>query len=176
MRIVTGCLLLLTLAGCTSSEPVPVKTFVATSHEAIPRDGVEELAIDAVREYFDTSANIAADGGAGPERIAAVVTANWLPEEVAGFEALRALGASQLGTPLVTKIQVAAVRGIAAVTEVVLHVCTSMEGVAILTRDGDESDVPLGVSLLTVYVIPESGVFKVDAVEPWTEVTWCGEA
>ncbi len=176
MRIVLAGLLVVTLVGCTPSEPIPIQTVVAVSREAIPRDGVEELAIGAVRDYFDTSAIIAADGGTEPERIAAVVTANWLPEEVAGFEALRALGASQLGTPLVTKIEVAAIRGIAAVTEVVLHVCTSMDGVAILTSDDVESDVPLGVSLVTVYVVPESGVLKVDAVEPWTEVSWCGEA
>ena len=176
MRIVPACLLIVMLVGCTPSEPVPIQTVKAVSREAIPREGVEELAIEAVRDYFDTSAIIAADGGTEPERIATVVTANWLPEEVAGFEALRALGASQLGTPTVTKVEVTAIRGIAAVTEVVLHVCTSMDGVAIVTSDDVERGVPLGVSLVTVYVVPELGVLKVDAVEPWTEVTWCGEA
>jgi hypothetical protein len=168
--------LLLALAGCASTDQTPAPAPTVTADEAIERDGVEQLAIDAVGDYFAVSAEIAGDGGDDPDRIAEVVTSNWLPQEITGFAALRALGSSQAGVPEVTKIEVSAIRGIAAVTEVVLHACTSLDGVTIRTADGDETDVPLGTSLVTIYVVPEDGILKVDGVEPWTEVSWCAES
>jgi len=168
--------LLLALVGCASAERAPAPDPVASADEAIERDGVEQLAIDAVGDYFAVSAEIAGDGGEAPERIAQVVTSNWLTQELTGFTALRALGSSQAGVPEVTKIEVSAIRGIAVVTEVVLHACTSLDGVTIRTADGDETDVPIGTSLVTIYVVPEDGVLKVDGVEPRTELSWCAES
>jgi hypothetical protein len=175
MRI-CAIVLLLALAGCAPAEKTPAPAPTVTATEAVERDGVEQLAVDAVGDYFAASAEIAGDGGEDPDRIAEVVTSNWLPQELAGFAALRALGSSQAGVPEVTKIEVSAIRGIAAVTEVVLHACTSLDGVAIRTADGDETDVPLGTSLVTIYVVPEDGILKVDGVEPWTDVSWCAES
>ena len=165
--------LLLFLAGCSSANPVSVNSATPVASEAIPRDGVEELAIAAVHDYFAVSSQIASDGGAHPERIAAVVTPDWLPEELTGFHTLRALGSRQVGSPEVTRIEVAALRGIAAVSEVVVHACTALDGVTMTNVDGDESELPTGVSLVTVYLTPDDGVLKVDAVEPQMDVSWC---
>ena len=175
MRI-SAIVILLALAGCAPAEQTLAPAPTVTATEAVERDGVEQLAIDAVGDYFAVSAEIAGDGGEDPDRIAEVVTSNWLPQEITGFAALRALGSSQAGVPAVTKIEVSAIRGIAAVTEVVLHACTSLDGVTIRTADGDETNVPLGTSLVTIYVVPEDGILKVDGVEPWTDVSWCAES
>lgn len=141
--------------------------------ETVDRVGVEDRAIAAVTAYFDRSAEIAAEGGARPERIEDVVTAAWLSEELTGFDALRALGARQVGKPVVTRIEVSAIRGISAVTEIVLHACTETSAVQIRTSDGLESPAGAGVSRVTVYVVPERGVLKVDNVNAWADVSWC---
>ena len=172
MRIGILCVALV-LGGCAPvAGPTPVVT--TTPAESLPADGIEELALAAVNRYFAVSTEVAADGGANPDRIAEAVTDSWLPEELSGFDALRALGASQVGSPTVTKMEVAAVRGIAAVTEVVVYACTTTDGVTIRTDD-TETDAPAGLSLVTVYVVPENGELQVDGVEPWTDVSWCAE-
>ena len=168
--------MVLVLAGCVAATPVPADTTTPIETEAIPRDGIEDLAVSATEDYFAVSAAIAADGGEQPERIATVVTPNWLPEELTGFETLRALGSHQVGTPEVTRIEVSAIRGIAAVTEVVVHACTALGEVTIVNDDGDESAAPPGISLVTVYLMPDGGVLKVDAVEPKADVSWCAES
>jgi hypothetical protein len=165
----------LLLAGC-SSPSISIAPVTAPPIETIPADGVDELALEAVRDYLDASATIAADGGANPERIGAVVTESWLPQELAGFETLRAMGSAQVGSPTVTKMEVAAVRGIAVVSEVVVHACTALDGVAIRSEDGTDVPVTAGTTLVTVYVVPVDGVLKVDGVEPWADASWCDEA
>lgn len=178
MRIVSMVLSVSLLAGCGAPGPIdavePAAGVVAV--ETVSRDGVEQRAIDAVTAYFDTSAKVAADGGGEPDRIATVVTANWLPEELAGFDTLRALGVSQVGAPVVTRIEVSAIRGIATVSEVVIHACTSLDDVTIRSADGAMTPAPTNFSLVTVYVVPEGGVLKIDGIEPWTDASWCVES
>ncbi len=172
MRLVALAFSLSVLTGCASAPVSPVATPPAPA-ETIPRSGVEELAISAVEDYVSVSSAIAADGGVDPERIATVVTDRWRPEELAGFEMLRAMGSAQVGVPTVTRIEVAAVRGLAAVTEVILRACTDFGGVSVDTVEGEELDVPTTVALVTVYVKPARGVLKVDRVEPHKDASWC---
>lgn len=174
MRFTLSVATVLVLAGCVTPS-IPTTAVSTPPTETISADGVDELALGAVRDYLDASAVIAADGGVNAERIGAVVTESWLPHELAGFEALRAMGSEQVGAPIVTKMEVAAVRGIAAVSEVVVHACTALDGVAIRTDDGTDVPVTAGTTLVTVYVVPVDGVLKVDGVEPWADATWCDE-
>ncbi|MFM6967397.1 MAG: hypothetical protein ACKOWN_00445 [Microbacteriaceae bacterium] len=173
MRIVTLGVALVLLSGCAATPPVEPTPPISTSVETIPRDGVEELAITAVTNYFRTSAVVAADGGADPDRIAHVVTARWLPNEIAGFATLGELGTRQVGAPTITKIEATSIRGIAAVSEVVVHVCTALDGVAVVSDDFGEDLTPDGTTLVSVFVVPEDGVMKVDGVQPWADSTWC---
>lgn len=178
MRIVVIGLVALGLSGCSveSARLDIVPAVTAPAAEAVPREGVEQRAIDAVTVYLQTSAEIAADGGERPERIGDVVTVNWLPEELVGFESLRALGVTQIGAPLLTRTEVAAIRGIAQVTEVVVHACTTLTGVTVRTNAGIDVPTQPSTSLVTVYVVPENGVLKVDGIEPWADTTWCDAA
>lgn len=172
MRLLALALALSVLTGCATASVAPAASPPALS-ETIERNGVEERAIAAVKDYVSVSSAIAADGGVDPERIATVVTDRWLPEELAGFETLRAMGSSQVGIPAVTRIEVAAVRGIAVVTEVILRACTDFGEVSVDSAEGEEHDVPTTVALVTVYVKPVDGVLKVDRVEPHTDASWC---
>lgn len=162
------------LAGCAgpiepSSAPAPSVPVA----ESISPKGIEGKAEQAVGDYFAMSAAVAADGGADPDRMGDVVTKAWLKQEKAGFAALQEMGTAQSGVPEVTKMSVTATRGIASVTEVVVHTCTSMVGVGIITEDGEELPVDSSLALLTVYLVPVDGVLKVDAVEPRQDTTWC---
>lgn len=165
----------LVLSGCSAEQATEV-IVPAPVVDTMSVDGIDELAFDAFRRYLAVSAAIAADGGTHPERIADVVTAAWLPEELSGFQTLTAMGAAQVGSPVVTKIEVAAVRGIAAVSEVIVHACTAFDGVAIRSGDGTDVPVTAGTTLVTVYVVPVDGVLRVDGVEPWADASWCDEA
>ena len=163
------------LGGCSGPSVPAVPAPISSAVETVPREGVEELALTAVSDYVALSSVIAGDGGANSERIADVVTVGWLPNELAGFETLRAMGTTQVGAPIITKIEATAIRGIAAVSEVVVHACTALDGVSVVSDEFTEDPVPNGVALITVYVVPEDGVLKVDGVEPWEDVSWCAE-
>lgn len=175
MRVFVICLVGLVLSGCSTVAPEnnqPPQTQVA---ETLPREGIEELAIEAVDDYFAVSAVVASDGGNRPERIAEVVTEQWLTEEINGFDALQAMGSRQTGVPVVSKIAVSAVRGIAAVTEVVLHACTTFDDVSVTLAEGENIDAPVGLSLVTIYLVPEDGTLQVDGITPWADTSWCAE-
>ena len=176
MRLVVLFLSLFVLGGCSTATVAVVPAPISSPVETIARDGVEEAAVSAVTDYFDVSTRIAGDGGVNPERIADVVTSDWLPNEIAGFDALHAMGTVQVGAPIITRIEATAVRGIAAVSEVVVHACTVLDGVSIVSDDITDDVVPNGVALVTVYVVPENGVLKVDGVEPWEDTSWCAES
>ena len=164
----------LLLAGCAGPvEPAKITTSVAPAAESISPKGIEAKAEQAVGDYFAMSAAVAADGGVNPDRLAGVVTKAWLKQEKAGFAALQEMGTAQTGVPEVTKLKVTATRGIATVTEVVVHACTSMAGVGIVTEDGEELPVDSSLALLTVYLVPVDGELKVDGIEPRQDTTWC---
>lgn len=176
MRLLSIGVALLALGGCASEPVPPVPATASTPGESIPRDGAEELALAAVTHYFAMSTEIAADGGVNPERIANVVTSDWLPNEIVGFETLQAMGTTQVGAPAITRIEATAVHGVAVVSEVVVHVCTALDGVSIVSDEFTDDSGPTGVALVTVYVVPEGGVMKVDGVEPWEDTSWCAES
>lgn len=170
------CLSVVALSGCATITPiVTAPPFVAQERqqETLSSDGAEALAEEAVRDYLAVSAAIAAAGGADYSAIDTVVSAAWRAEEVAGFEAISALGVEHRGAPAVTKIEVTAVAGIHRVTEATVHVCTSTYDVEVLDGDGEVLPVEPTVQLLTVYVVPLKGRFVVDGVEPWEDTTWC---
>ena len=173
MRTLPLAVIVMLLGGCAAAPAQPLPSTVAATVETVARDGAEDLAIAAVTGYFETSASVAADGGVQPERIARVVTERWLPNEMAGFETLRAMGTRQIGAPAIVKIEATAIRGIAVVSEVVVHVCTALDGVSVVSDQFTEDATPDGVTLVSVFVVPENGVMKVDGVQPWTDASWC---
>lgn len=176
MRLVVLVLSLFVLGGCSAEKVADVPAPISSPVETIARDGVEEAALTAVIDYFDVSAQIAGDGGVKPERIADVVTSEWLPNEIAGFETLQAMGTTQVGAPTITRIEATAVHGVSVVSEVVVHVCTALDGVSIVSDEFVDDSGPAGVTLVTVYVVPEGGMMKVDGVEPWEDTSWCAES
>ena len=176
MRLLSIGVALLALSGCASETVPSVPAAASTPGESIPRDGAEELALAAVTDYFAMSTAIATEGGMNPERIADVVTSDWLPNEIAGFETIEAMGTTQVGEPVITRIEATAVHGVAVVSEVVVHVCTALDGVSIVSDEFTDDSGPTGVALVTVYVVPEGGVMKVDGVEPWEDASWCAES
>ncbi|MFZ4505797.1 MAG: hypothetical protein ACOYNK_05545, partial [Microbacteriaceae bacterium] len=130
---------------------------------------------NAVRDYLEVSAAIAAAGGTDTRPLDGVVSETWLAEELAGFAAIREMGVAFRGAPTIVKIEVTALAGIAAVSEGTVHVCTALEGKAVVDDDGVALPVEPEFQRLSVSVVPRAGTFVVDAVEMWEDTSWCAQ-
>lgn len=169
-------MVILLLSGCTPSPVLDRATApAADSAESIPREGIDELARHSIVEYLRVSSEIAGDGGLDSGRIADVVTAEWAAHEETGFAAIRAMESVQRGTPTVSRFDIAAVRGVAEATEVIVYLCTSFDEVTVASPGHPAAPVATPVAFVTVYLVPQQGRLKVDAVTPQSDVSWCAE-
>jgi hypothetical protein len=168
----------LSLGGCQSVGDTPPSAPTSsnpTRGSEIPGDAAAELAEAAVREYLEVSSAIAAAGGENTDSIDDVVSAAWRDEELAGFRAISELGVIPQGTPALVKLEVAALAGVSSVSEAIVHVCTSTDGVAVIDNDGVALPVEPEVHRLTVFVVAHNERFVVDGVELEEDTSWCAE-
>lgn len=178
VRLVALTLTVLALGGCQPViDPTPSQPDYSApaSDSVVPGDVAADLAEAAVREYFAVSAAIAAAGGENTSAIDNVVSAAWRNEELAGFEAIRAMGVTPEGAPTLVRLEVAAMAGVTAVGEAIVHVCTSTDGVAVIDIDGMALPVEPEVHHLTVFVVAHDERFVVDGVEVVEDTSWCVE-
>jgi hypothetical protein len=86
------------LSGCVSAAPDPTPNAAATSKPVFESDAAALVAATkAYAAYLAMSDKISQEGGANPERIAPLVTPEWLDHEVSTAEALAKLGNHQVG-------------------------------------------------------------------------------
>jgi hypothetical protein len=178
VRLIALALTVLALGGCQPvGEPSPPQPDYSApaSDSVVPSDVAADLAEAAVREYFAVSAAIAAAGGEDTSAIDGVVSAAWRNEELAGFAAIREVGVTPEGAPSLFKLEVAAMAGVAAVGEAIVHVCTSTDGFAVIDNDGIALPVEPEVHHLTVFVVAQSERFVVDGVDVIEDTSWCAE-
>jgi hypothetical protein len=178
VRLIALALTVLALGGCQPvGEPSPPQPDYSApaSDSVVPSDVAADLAEAAVREYFAVSAAIAAAGGEDTSAMDGVVSAAWRNEELAGFAAIREMGVTPEGAPSLFKLEVAAMAGVAAVGEAIVHVCTSTDGFAVIDNDGIALPVEPEVHHLTVFVVAQSERFVVDGVDVIEDTSWCAE-
>ena len=86
------------VAGCLPLDPAPLPTIAPTG---TPLFSSDEEALAAAEEayaaYLAVSDQIAQEGGANPDRLAAYVTDEWLVNEVDAFTRLAETGRRQIG-------------------------------------------------------------------------------
>jgi len=86
------------LSGCLPPQPVLAPTADPTSTPIFASDGEALAAAEAAYgAYLAVSDQIAADGGADAERIAPLVTREWLPSELDAFAKFGLSGRRQVG-------------------------------------------------------------------------------
>ena len=177
-RLVVLSVAVLAVSGCQTSNPetrAPSSPSAPSLGETLPRESADELAENAVRDYLEVSAAIAATGGTDTRPLESLVSESWLPEELAGFAAIREMGVVFRGAPTIVKIEVTALAGITAVSEGTVHVCTALEGAAVVDDEGVALPVEPEFQRLSVSVVPRAGAFVVDAVEMWEDTSWCAQ-
>jgi hypothetical protein len=86
------------LSGCVPSAPDPRPNAVATSTPVFESDAAAlDAATKAYAAYLAMSDTISQEGGANPERIAPLVTPEWLATEIGSFEDSAGNGNHQVG-------------------------------------------------------------------------------
>jgi hypothetical protein len=91
-------------------EPAEPEALAMPVITQLPSDDLFEAAAlgatRAVESYLERSDLITSEGGASPERMAALVTAEWYPEEEEGFARFTTAGERTLGQTTVDGLQV----------------------------------------------------------------------
>jgi hypothetical protein len=86
------------LSGCVPAAPGPSPSVARTSKPVFESDAAALVAATkAYAAYLAMSDTISQEGGANPERIAPLVTAEWLDHEVTSAKALAKSGNHQVG-------------------------------------------------------------------------------
>ena len=130
----------LILSGCVPADP-EVTPPAEPSSEAIFASDEEALAAatDAYEAYLKMSDLIAQEGGKNPERIAPLVTEEWLAKEIAGNEELIKSGRRLVGNFAMrsTSLQQTFPDGPASVV-VVIYACIDPNGSRLLDSHGTD--------------------------------------
>jgi hypothetical protein len=167
------------LAGCVADTPTAITTPTPT---VAPLFATEEEALAAATEayaaYLKVSDAISADGGANPERIAAVVTPEWLPKELAAFTKLGDLGVVQVGATKFANMSLQSFDTTGSQAMLSIYVCSDVSGTRIrdaagvdVTPSGRLSRFPLLVSFVSRS--DKSTLLLLDGSETWDGDDFC---
>ncbi|PTW91370.1 hypothetical protein C8A06_1091 [Microbacteriaceae bacterium MWH-Ta3] len=169
------------LAGCSTDRVVvavpadPLITVPSAQPAPDPEADSDPFleARAALQDYVAMSDVIAADGGARPERIAAMVTESWFEHEQSGFAALHSAGLHQEGRSAITRTELTYIASAGDALEVAMYACHSTRDVTVVTATGTVVSPPPAVTLLSVYVIVDSTGARIDALVPAADSQWC---
>lgn len=162
----------LSLAGCAPAEPTPTITPSASAEPLFSSDKEALAAAEAaLTAYWEMSNLISQEGGANPERMAAVVTSEWLEDESAYFEWFRAEQWRQVGATVFDTVEIQQWFASAKSTTVVVTACFDSTSLSVLGESGTSvgvSDV-LGRHRFEVvlHTSPTSDSLLVHQLERW---------
>jgi hypothetical protein len=168
----------LVLTGCVSPRPLVMPTSVPTSTPVFASD--EEAlaaATAAYAEYLRVEDLIAQDGGAKPERLKDLVTAEWFKVELAAFSKFAKTGLRQVGE---SSFRNATFQSASASSEapqqVVIYVCADTSKTRFVKADG--SEVPTAnrvdnLSLEVSFLRTNTGPLQLDGNQPWSGESVC---
>lgn len=169
----------LLLAGCV---PKPVDDPVEPAPSVAPIFASEEealaAAVAAYEQYLKVSDEIAADGGANPERLQEVAGAALVDQEVAGFEEFAAAGFRSTGRTVILNpvLQQWEANPVEGQESIWMYVCSDVSGVDVINVDGVSvvspdrpSRAPLQVGLTL-----EASRLLVSSKDVWPSDDICG--
>ena len=180
-RLLPSALLLgvLLLAGCVPQqvddpiEPAPSATPMFESE-----DEALAAAVAAYEAYLKVSDEIAADGGANPERLQEVASPALVEQEVAGFEEFAASGFRAIGETVVLNpvLQQWEANPLEGQESIWMYVCSDVSGVDVVDADGVSVVSPERPprSSLQVGLTLDAGRLLVSSKDVWTSDDICG--
>ena len=165
----------LLLSGCLPQQPTATPPPEVTAAPIFASD--EEAlaaATAAYAAYLSMSDQIAADGGANPDRLEPFVTADWLLREVEVFTNFASRGLSQTGSTVFTNVTVQQYSQ----DSVVIYVCTDSTETRVhntvgadLTPADRETQTSLEVTFEVISTAPVQ--LRLDGTEPWFGQSFC---
>lgn len=163
------------LSGC--AQPAgPAEQAPGPSPTTTPLFASEEDALAAAEEayaaYLAMSDLIASEGGINPERMAAVVTEEWLERELDSFENLRATRNRLVGRTAVSKLQV---QSFSDAGDVGIYVCGDYSSVRLIDSAGADI-TPVGRAdefSSTATFQWRGGALRIAQVAPWSGASLC---
>ncbi len=178
LRSAAAVLAVLLLAGCVPGEPVvtpepdpDVTPVFASDEEALA------AATEAYAKYLEVYNVVAQDGGTDPNRMASVVTLEWLENEIDAFEMFAERGQHQLGDATFdnAQFQMRSSEG-AGHEEVLMYVCWDLSNVTFLEADDTitlpaQNRIPLELRLESGSSLPLP--LLVAEVTPWSGAGIC---
>ena len=173
-RLLPSALLLgvLLLAGCVPQqvddpiEPAPSATPIFESE-----DEALAAAVAAYEAYLKVSDEIAADGGANPERLKDLVTAEWYEKEVEGFSAIADSGMFQRGSTTVGHAELQSVADVTDGSRVLLYICVDFSATTFVDANGADVTPGSRASRMNFQVSFESrgpNELLIGGSEPWS--------
>jgi len=148
-------------------EPAPSATPVfASEEEALA------AAVAAYEAYLKVSDEIAADGGAHPERLKDLVTEEWYEKEVEVSQRVVETGLFQVGSTMVGRSELQRLDAQESFTEIVIYVCTDFSGTSFRDINGADVTPSARVELLAFQVAFEAVTeadLRLSESEPWPE-------
>lgn len=171
LRAAGAAVIVLALTGCVAPEPrvtpVPepsVTPLFASDEEALA------AAEAAYREYTAVEDAVARDGGTGAERLAPLVTPEWLEHETEAFDRFKETGMHQVGSTAVTGTTLQRWGPLDAETaEVVIYACVDFSATSFVDAVGAtrESAGPRATTIEVTFQASSSDHLLLSASEPW---------
>ncbi|MDR5706770.1 hypothetical protein [Agromyces aerolatus] len=165
----------LTLVGCSPPSPGgrPTETVRQSAFSSL--DEVFEAAVAAYQDYIDLWNQIAAEGGADPERIASVMESEEAAaEDIAVFEGLVAEGVRISGPIAFHNPRLVHYRD--GVPQIQVNACFDRSRARLVDREGNDVTSPTReerIPLKITFAITESGSVVVSRSQEWKRPGIC---
>jgi len=167
------------LSGCV--QPVPAVTPAATSSSK-PLFASDEEALAAATKayaaYLQMSDLIAQEGGASPERLAPLVTSEWLKKEVAVFEKFATTNRHQLGVSTFNNVVVQQVYDNLSAEAVTVYLCEDVSATRFADASGQdvtplERQVLVSLEVTLQEKASEKSSLVISEIQPWSGSNAC---
>lgn len=170
----------LLITGCATQDPAASPAPRPTSTPVFASDEEALAAAEAAyAEYLKVSDAIAADGGAGVDRLEPLVTAEWYEKELVAFKNLRETGRHQEGTTSYSNVQLQQVEpdGTGG-TLLTIYACSDSSGTSFVNSDGtdgtpEKREVSVGVEVIFITTYSTQPQLRLSNYSPWPDDSLC---
>lgn len=167
----------LLLSGCVQPTPAKTPQVHATVKPLFASDAdALAAATKAYAAYLKMSDTISQEGGANPERLAPLVTTNWLKQEKASAHSFAASGLRQSGATHFDAARLQRYDGASPHQAVDVYLCLDLSDVHILDTSNVDTTKPgaqTKYSFVASFVVEGHERLLLDENSPWTGASFC---
>jgi hypothetical protein len=165
------------IGGCVQPAPVKTPQAHATVKPLFASDAdALAAATKAYAAYLKMSDTISQEGGADPERLAPLVTTNWLKQEKASAHSFAASGLRQTGATHFDTARLQRYDSSSPHQAIDVYLCLDLSDVHILdaaSADTTKPGVQTKYSFVASFVVEGHRGLLLDDNSPWTGASFC---